>query len=105
MDTLPFETNLNSRDKASSTLFLLFLSPELIYAVNGVFVSTPSFMQFLWEQMVIISCDGIICCIVPQLTFCHSSVPPMDFPTSVHDSTTLLIFYILLYNVELRRFM
>lgn len=52
-------------------------------------------MQFLWKQLIIVSSDGIIFCIIPQLTFFHSLVYPM----LVHNSTTVfLIFCILLHN-------
>lgn len=57
-------------------------------------------MHFLWEQLIIVSSDGIIFCIVPQLTFFFTHWYILwTFFMLVHNSTTLfLIFCILLHN-------
>lgn len=61
----------------------------------GVYVSRPSSMQFLWEQLIVVSCEGVILCIVRHLLFFfHSLVCPLDFSMSVHDCTMLFFLHI-----------
>lgn len=58
-------------------------------------------MQFLWEQLIVVSSKGIILCIVIQLTFFSLVGISYGFLMSAHNSTTFfLMFCVLLYNIE-----